>query len=227
MRPKHSPDRLLLRGRASSQGARSQTSYSSVVVRIAGIAFGWTLLTSELGSQVKEAEDIGRDLAFLCLAYAGPVGPEAGGGEQGLLSSEVNQTPPSCRRSCRIPRSEKSIFDAMLRALASHGYIPDRNMAWMPAPCLVAIRPRGEMLSASGHNGDVLLAPPACHDPRPALFDPKATSELSVRSPHGFFRPTETRKLRCPQWRFCKKNSPSCGGLMRVPDSIACTCPRW
>jgi hypothetical protein len=26
---------------------------------------------------------------------------------------------------------------------------------------------------------------------------------LSVRPPHGFFRPTETSKLRCPQWRFC------------------------
>ena len=27
------------------------------------------------------------------------------------------------------PVDAKSIFDAMLRALASHGYIPDRNMA--------------------------------------------------------------------------------------------------
>jgi hypothetical protein len=34
-------------------------------------------------------------------------------------------------------------------------------------------------------------------------IDPKATSELSVGPPHGFFRPTETSKLRCPQWRFC------------------------
>jgi putative tryptophan/tyrosine transport system substrate-binding protein len=27
------------------------------------------------------------------------------------------------------PADAKSIFDAMLRALASHGYMPDRNMA--------------------------------------------------------------------------------------------------
>jgi hypothetical protein len=40
---------------ASSQGARSQTSYSSVVVGITGIAFGWTPSTSAFGLQVRKA----------------------------------------------------------------------------------------------------------------------------------------------------------------------------
>lgn len=38
---------------ASSQGARSQTSYSFAVARITGIALGWTGLTSAFGSQVR------------------------------------------------------------------------------------------------------------------------------------------------------------------------------
>lgn len=52
--------RGLVRGRcsdfASSQGARSQTSYSSAVIRITGMAWGWTRLTSAFGSQVRKAK---------------------------------------------------------------------------------------------------------------------------------------------------------------------------
>ncbi|TCR07360.1 hypothetical protein EDF70_1011334 [Neorhizobium sp. JUb45] len=42
------------RALASSQGARIQTSISSAVVRITGIAFGWIGFTTEFGSQVRK-----------------------------------------------------------------------------------------------------------------------------------------------------------------------------
>ena len=60
------------------------------------------------------------------------------------------------------------------------------------------------------------------------LLTGKATSELSVGPPHGFFRPTEKGNSDALSGASAiEKNSSSCGGLMRVPDSIACACPRW
>jgi hypothetical protein len=50
-----------------------------------GIAFRWTRPTSAFGSQVRNAK-MSVVIAFLRLAYAGPVGPEAG------LSSWANHT---------------------------------------------------------------------------------------------------------------------------------------
>src|ERR1700692_612300 len=75
--------------RASSGGAVIQTSTSSGVVRITGIAFGWMEPTSAFGSVVRNAKM--SLVAFLDLPDGRPVGPDTG--EAGEGTSLVERKP--------------------------------------------------------------------------------------------------------------------------------------
>jgi hypothetical protein len=66
-----------------------QTSRSSSVIRMTGMALGWMAPTSAFGSVVRNANVVGR-LAFLHFPYRRPVGPDAGeaGEGPGLVEGE-------------------------------------------------------------------------------------------------------------------------------------------
>lgn len=88
---------------ASSQGARIQTSYSPVVVKMTGIAFGWTLFTSALGSQLKKPNTSLVTSPSLAFRNARPVRPQSGERQQRpvLQNGAYGQTIGSDRSAIR------------------------------------------------------------------------------------------------------------------------------
>ena len=97
---------------ASSHGARIQTSRSSSVVRITGIALGWIGSTTAFGVVVRKPIDVARTSHRLRLraAVAFEDGPDAGKGEQRpvLVECEPYHVLFAClgiRPQARIPRS--------------------------------------------------------------------------------------------------------------------------